>query len=62
MKDPQLDRLKEIMGRDDDVRLMVRLVLDSEGATSLQHLRDISRETFDMLCSEAESLVEQGTP
>jgi len=60
VKDEKLVRMQALLQADADVRLMVRLVLDAEGATSLQHLKDISPEMFDLIVEEAESLVEQG--
>ena len=62
MNDPRLTRIRDIMGKDEDVRLMVRLMLDQEGATSLEHLRDMAPDAYELICDEADSLVEQGTP
>lgn len=62
MPDEPMVELRKAMLRDADIRLMVRLVLTSEDVTSLEELKELSPETFAILCDEAESLESQGTP
>lgn len=59
MRNTQLEHLMDLSRDCDEVKTMIRVVCDHEGATSAGHLYDVNREAFDELCEAADSLVEQ---
>ena len=62
MKDPRVVRLRALMAQDEDVRRVVRIVCDAQGASSPDHLLDLDPEMLEEVLAEAESLVAQGSP
>lgn len=59
-KDPVLlHQLVEWSRMSEDVKLMIRLVCQAEGATSVHHLLDLNRDAFDHLYDGANELITQ---
>jgi hypothetical protein len=59
-KDPVLlNQLLDWSRQSEDVKLMIRLVGQAEGATSAHHLLDVNRDAFDQLYEAAEALITQ---
>lgn len=55
-------RLQQVIDwsrQSEDVKLMIRLICEAEGATSAHHLLDINRDAFDSLYEAADTLITQ---
>lgn len=59
MRNEKAERLMDLSRQSDDVKLMVRVVCDAEGATSAAHLFDVNPEAFNELFDAAEELIAQ---
>lgn len=53
MRNERLEHFIDLIRQSDDIKLMVRIVCDQEGVTSVGHLHDVNIDTFTELYEQA---------